>query len=336
MLTIKTLDKYDPQGMYKIYDIWPEISYETYISTKNHIDFKNIDHIVFAGMGGSGAINEFISSVLSKSNLHIRVIKGYLLPKTVDKNTLVVTTSISGFTTETLTVLRKASKLGCKVMAFSSGGKMQDYCTKNNVMHQRIEQVHSPRTSLPAAIYSMLAVLGPVFGIKEADIKESIGTLHKTGKRINSSNLSTTNPALLLASWITKIPIIYYPHGLHAAAIRFKNSLQENCKIHAIAEDVIEMCHNGIVSWEKPSHVQPILIQGKDDYIKTKELWKILKKYFKLHGIDFREISSVNGSILSKLINLIYMLDYVTIYRAVLNNTDPSPIHSIDYIKSKL
>lgn len=336
MLTIKTLDKYDPQGMYKIYDMWPEISSETYINTKNHIDFKNIDHIVFAGMGGSGAIGEFISSVLSKSNTHTCVIKGYLLPKTVDKNTLVVTTSISGFTTETLTVLRKASKLGCKVMAFSSGGKMQDYCTKNNVMHQRIEQVHSPRASLPAAIYSMLAVLGPVFGIKEADIKESIGTLHKTGKRINSSNLSTTNPALLLASWITEIPIIYYPYGLHAAAIRFKNSLQENCKIHAIAEDVIEMCHNGIVSWEKPSHVQPILIQGKDDYIKTKELWKILKKYFKLHGIDFREISSVNGSILSKLINLIYMLDYVTIYRAVLNKTDPSPVRSIDYIKSNL
>lgn len=316
--------------------MWPEISSETYINTKNHIDFKNIDHIVFAGMGGSGAIGEFISSVLSKSHTHTCVIKGYLLPKTVDKNTLVVTTSISGFTTETLTVLRKASKLGCKVIAFSSGGMMQDYCTKNNVLHQRIEQVHSPRASLPAAIYSMLAVLGPVFGIKEADIKESIGTLHKTGKRINSSNLSTTNPALLLASWITKIPIIYYPHGLHAAAIRFKNSLQENCKIHAIAEDVIEMCHNGIVSWEKPSHVQPILIQGKDDYIKTKELWKILKKYFKLHGIDFREISSVNGSILSKLINLIYMLDYVTIYRAVLNKTDPSPVHSIDYIKSNL
>ena len=316
--------------------MWPEISSETYINTKNHIDFKNIDHIVFAGMGGSGAIGEFISSVLSKSNTHTCVIKGYLLPKTVDKNTLVVTTSISGFTTETLTVLRKASKLSCKVIAFSSGGMMQDYCTKNNVVHQRIEQVHSPRASLPAAIYSMLAVLGPVFGIKEADIKESIGTLHKTGKQINSSNLSTTNPALLLASWITKIPIIYYPHGLHAAAIRFKNSLQENCKIHAIAEDVIETCHNGIVSWEKPSHVQPILIQGKDDYIKTKELWKILKKYFNLHGIDFREISSVNGSILSKLINLIYMLDYVTIYRAVLNKTDPSPVRSIDYIKSNL
>ena len=336
MLTSKILDKYDPRGLYKIYDAWPEISSFTYENTTNHVDFKNIDHIVFAGMGGSGTIGELMSSILSKSNLHTCVVKGYLLPKTVDKNTLVVTTSISGFTVETLTILEKASKLKCIIIAFSSGGKMQDYCIKNNVMHQRIEQIHSPRASLPTAVYSLLAVLSTVLKIKESDVKESIRMLYKTGEKINSNNLSTSNPALSIASWIDQIPIIYYPYGLHAAAIRFKNSLQENSKIHAMTEDVIEMCHNGIVSWEKPSNVQPILIRGTDDYIKTKERWQILKRYFKLHDIDFREISSVQGSILSKLINLIYTLDYTSIYHAVTNETDPSPVSSIDYIKSKL
>lgn len=336
MLTSKILDKYDPRGLYKIYDAWPEISSFTYENTTNHVDFKNIDHIVFAGMGGSGTIGELMSSILSKSNLHTCVVKGYLLPKTVDKNTLVVTTSISGFTVETLTILEKASKLKCKIIAFSSDGKMQDYCIKNNVMHQRIEQIHSPRASLPTAVYSLLAVLSTVLKIKESDVKESIRMLYKTGEKINSNNLSTSNPALSIASWIDQIPIIYYPYGLHAAAIRFKNSLQENSKIHAMTEDVIEMCHNGIVSWEKPSKVQPILIRGTDDYIKTKERWQILKRYFKLHDIDFREILSVQGSILSKLINLIYTLDYTSIYHAVTNETDPSPVSSIDYIKSKL
>lgn len=336
MLTVKTLDKYDSSGMYKVYDRWPEISSDTFSNTKNHVDFRNIDHVIFAGMGGSGAVGELMSSVLSKSNLHTCIVKGYLLPKTVDRNTLVVATSISGFTAETLTVLKNASKLGCKIIAFSAGGRMQDYCEKNNLMHQKIVQIHSPRTSYPTAAYSMLAVLGPVFGIKESNIKESIEMLYKTGNKINSNNLSTTNPALSLAFWISKIPIIYYPHGLQAAAIRFKNSLQENSKIHAITEDVIEMCHNGIVSWEMPSTVQPILIRGTDDYIKTKERWKILKKYFRIHNIDFNEVGSVKGNILSKLINLIYLLDYATIYHAVLNKRDPSPVRSIDYIKSKL
>lgn len=336
MLTVKTLDKYDSSGMYKVYDRWPEISSDTFSNTKNHVDFRNIDHVIFAGMGGSGAVGELMSSVLSKSNLHTCIVKGYLLPKTVDRNTLVVATSISGFTAETLTVLKNASKLGCKIIAFSAGGRMQDYCEKNNLMHQKIVQIHSPRASYPTAAYSMLAVLGPVFGIKESNIKESIEMLYKTGNKINSNNLSTTNPALSLAFWISKIPIIYYPHGLQAAAIRFKNSLQENSKIHAITEDVIEMCHNGIVSWEMPSTVQPILIRGTDDYIKTKERWKILKKYFRIHNIDFNEVGSVKGNILSKLINLIYLLDYATIYHAVLNKRDPSPVRSIDYIKSKL
>ena len=139
-----------------------------------------------------------------------------------------------------------------------------------------------------------------------------------------------------LASWITSIPLIYYPLGLQATAIRFKNSLQENVKIHAIAEDVIEACHNGIVSWSKPSSVKPILIQGEDDYIKTKERWIILKEFFEEKNIEYKEIHTVNGNILSKLINLIYLLDYSTIYRAVLLEIDPTSIEAIDFVKSKL
>ncbi len=106
--------------------------------------------------------------------------------------------------------------------------------------------------------------------------------------------------------------------------------------MHAITEDVMEACHNGIVSWDKPSVVKPILIQGVDDYIKTKERWKILKEFFEVKEIDYKEIYSVKGSILSKLINLIYLLDYATIYRSILSETDPTPIDAIDFIKKRL
>ena len=90
--------------------------------------------------------------------------------------------------------------------------------------------------------------------------------------------------------------MIYYPWGLEAAAIRFKASLQENAKTHAIIEDVIEACHNGIVSWERKSEVKPILIEGQDDYIKTKERWSILKEYFEKNNIDYREIFLLKGA----------------------------------------
>jgi glucose/mannose-6-phosphate isomerase len=130
--------------------------------------------------------------------------------------------------------------------------------------------------------------------------------------------------------------MIYYPWGLQAAAVRFKSSLQENAKSHAIIEDVIEASHNGVMAWEKPSDVKPILLQGQDDYVKTKERWKILKEYFAQNNIDYKEIVSVKGSILTKLVCLIYLLDYASIYHAIIKGTDPSPVKSIDFIKARL
>ncbi len=185
-------------------------------------------------------------------------------------------------------------------------------------------------------LYSILNVMKPIIPIKNSDIVDSIRELKKTRNNISSQNITKTNSALNLAKWINDIPIIYYPWGLQAAAIRFKNSLQENSKVHVIAEDIVEACHNGIVSWERKSKVKPILIQGRDDYIKTKKRWVVVKKYFKKNKIDYWEISSVNGNILSKLINLIYVLDYCSIYKAVLLKTNPTPVKSIDFVKGKM
>jgi len=330
------LEKYDTIGMFKVYDKWPQFAKESYEKNFEPIDFRFIDHIVFSGMGGSGSIGDIFQSILSKANVHVSVIKGYQLPKTVDSNTLVVTTSISGNTVETNTVLNSAYKMNCNVIAFTAGGKMGEYCKKNNVEIREIQQIHSPRASFTVFLYSILKILSPIVSIKKNEIEESINYLESISKQINSLNLSSTNPSLSLAEWLPAIPMIYYPAGLQAAAIRFKSSLQENAKSHAMIEDMIEACHNGIVSWEKPSNIKPILLQGEDDYIKTKERWKILKEYFDKNNIDYKEIFSVKGNILSKLINMIYILDYATIYRAVILKVDPSPVKSIDFIKSKL
>jgi glucose/mannose-6-phosphate isomerase len=259
-----------------------------------------------------------------------------VLPKTVDSKTLVVTISVSGNTVETLTVLNSAKKLDCKLIAFASGGKMEQFCKKHNINFQNIEMIHSPRASFINYVYSILYSLHSIIPINKYDISESINELTKISKRINSFNLTKNNPSLTLAKWISGIPLIYYPWGLQAAAIRFKSCLQENAKSHAMIEDVIEASHNGVVSWEKPSDVKPILLQGVDDYVKTKQRWNILKEYFIKHDIDYREVRSVNGSILTKLVCLMYLLDYASIYNAILNQTDPTPVKSIDFIKKHL
>lgn len=336
MLNLSSIEKIDSQGMHKVYDIWPKIARESFESDQTQVNFDGIDHIVFAGMGGSGAIGDIIASILSKTNIHTSVIKGYLLPKTVDSKTLVISTSVSGNTQEVLSTLKLSNNIGCKMIAFSSGGKIKDYAIKNKIEFREIPQIHSPRASFVSFLFSMLKVLKPIIPLKTNDVYESIKQLEIQSEIISSQNLNQDNPALSMAEWITGIPLIYYPSGLQAAAIRFKNSLQENVKMHAITEDVIEACHNGIVAWEKASNVQPILLEGIDDYVKTKERWSVIKDYFNENKIDFREVYSVNGSILSKLVNLIYFLDYTSIYKAVMSNIDPSPVKSIEFIKNKL
>ena len=322
--------------MYKVYDKWPEIAKKSFELQKDTENFENIEHIVFGGMGGSGAIGDMFESILSKTKIHVNVVKGYVLPETVNSNTLVIIVSVSGNTIETISLLKSAKKIGTKIIAFSSGGKIQEYCIKNNIKHILVPKFHSPRATFPSFLYTMLKVLYKTLKIKEDNIRDSIKKLEILQRKINSLNLTESNASLNLAKSIKLIPIIYYPFGLQSASIRFKNSLQENAKMHAACEDIIEASHNGIVSWEKKSDVMPILIRGSEDHIKTKERYEILKEFFIKKKIKYEEVISGEGNILSKLITLIYLLDYATIYKAVIDNIDPSPVNAIDFIKNEL
>ena len=335
-MDLEELEKIDSKKMFKVYDIWPDISRESYEQEFSKPEFNDIDHIVFAGMGGSGTIGDVFSSILSKNDIHTSVVKGYLLPKTVDENTLVVVTSVSGNTQEPLMVLKNSKNSKAKFIAFSSGGMIKKYALKNEINYQEIKMEHSPRASFPKYVFSMLRTLESVIPVKKSDVLDTISKMEIVRKNIFSNNLNENNTALNLAKWITGTPVLYYPWGLESAAIRFKNSLQENSKLHVMAEDIIEVCHNGVVSWEKDSIMQPILIQGHDDYSKTKERWKILKEFFNSKQIEYKEISSVKGSIISKIMNLIYLFDYVSVYHSVISGIDPSPVSAIDFIKERL
>ena len=335
MIKKSDLEKTDSGKMFKVYDNWPEIAKNAYLKAKSN-SREPAKHIVFAGMGGSGTMGDFFAAILSKTNLHVNVVKGYLLPKNVSPETLVVITSISGNTAETLSILEAAKKMGCRIIVFSSGGQMEEFCNQNAVEFIKIEKFHSPRASFVNFLYSILRTLEPIFPIKKKEVENSIKQLEITKKNICSDNLELNNQSLDLAMSLKEIPLIYYPWGFEAAAIRFKCSLQENAKMHAIVEDVVEASHNGIISWEVKSNIQPILLQGKDDYEKTKQRWKIFEEYFNENNIEFEKITSIEGDIISKLVNLIYILDYASIYLAIINKADPTPVYSIDYIKRKL
>ena len=113
MLNHEQIEKYDPSGMHEVYDNWPKIARDSYSTDLSPVHFDEIDHIIFVGMGGSGAIGDLFASILTKTGIHVQVVKGYLLPKTVNSHTLVVATSISGNTIETITTVKSAQSLLC-------------------------------------------------------------------------------------------------------------------------------------------------------------------------------------------------------------------------------
>ena len=84
--------------MYKIYDKWPEIAKNSYEIDYEPFDLKELKHIVFVGMGGSGVIGDIFQAILSKTKVHVNIVKGYRIPTTVDEETLVVAVSVSGNT----------------------------------------------------------------------------------------------------------------------------------------------------------------------------------------------------------------------------------------------
>ena len=109
---------------------------------------------------------------------------------------------------------------------------------------------HSPRASFTVFLYSILNIFEDVLPVQKNEVFESLEKMKELQKRINSNNLEQNNPSLDLAKKINSNPLIYFPDGLKAAAIRFKNSLQENAKTHASIEDVIEASHNSISTCE--------------------------------------------------------------------------------------
>jgi len=335
-MEMQEIERFDPQKMYQVYDKWATLARDAYNEKFSKIQFEDIDHVVLAGMGGSGAIGDIIAAILSRENFHVSTVKGYLLPKTVDNKTLVIAISISGNTKETLSILDYKSKSDAKFVAISSGGVMEKKCMENSIPYYNITMNHSPRASFGIFLYSILNIFGDALPIQKSEIMESLEKMEQLQTNINSNNLTDENQSLKLAKKINSNPLIYYPDGLKAAAIRFKNSLQENSKIHTSIEDVIEASHNSISIWENNNNFKPILLQGVDDYLKTKERWEIIKEYFKNKNIDYEEVCSVDGNIISKLVCLIYLLDYTSIYLAILSKIDPSPVDAIDFIKKGL
>lgn len=321
------------------YDHWPQYCKEAYEMNAD-LDCNDINQIIFTGMGGSATSGEIISYLFNhKKSLKVQVAKGYHLPNGVDNKTLIIASSVSGNTEETLSTLMEAIKYDAKVIAISSGGKMEKLCKERLINHVKIKMLGLPRATLPYLLYVQLRIIRNLVNVTDGLVFESIRDLKQLSTKIRSSSEIQSNAAKQLAVWmINGLPACYCSPLVRPVANRFKNSLNENAKMHAIIDDILESSHNAIEAWSCKSEItlKPILVPCSNDDQNVNRRFKIVEQYLTSKGYDVYKVPKIGSNLLGNMLCLVYFLDYVSIYLAFLRNIDPSSTPSIDFIKNNL
>ena len=342
MLSIRDIQKIDVQKICLAYERWPTLARESYEEKNEQLDLKNIDHFVFAGMGGSSIPGEIISDwLIDVSDIPIHVIKGFHLPKHVGKNSLLLALSLSGDTEETLSIVDEAIRRGVTIGTLSSGGMLETISEKQGIPFTKVPKVLVPRVSFPFLLYPCARILHESNLLKNnwKEVLNSIIELEKTSRMIMSETSLDNNPAKKIALEIfKKIPLIYGSPLNRSVAIRFKDSLNENAKIHAVTDTLPELCHNEVMGFEEENRgmKHPILLRHHGESVETTIRFEILKNIIESNGYEVNEVWGNGNDRLSKIISTLYILDYVSIYVAVLRGVDPTPTHSIDQLKKDL
>lgn len=329
-----------------VYDKWSWYALDSYRSFDGaseisaRYDLQRYKSILFAGMGGSATAGEIVSSILDGSKVRCSVLKGSVLPDSINRDSLVFASSVSGNTFETIQVVKACQRMGIDVVTFSSGGELEKLSRNGSIPHIQISNLGAPRISLPCMVYPMLKVLESVESSIEGHVKSSLAALSELGGRIKSTVPTKQNAAKKLAMFMkdAATPICYFGAPMKPAGIRFKNSLNENSKIHAISEDIEESCHNSVVpfTFAAKDLYRVVLLRARKEDPALAGRFEIVKKFLNEGGVKMFELYGSGDSLLANIISAIYLLDYSTIYLAFLKRVDPAATPAIDYIKAAM
>jgi len=342
-----TYQSIDPSNMYESIYEFPDHILDAAkigesISLKNQ--YTGIRNVVVAGMGGS-AIGGDVVRLLAKNELDVPMVvsRNYTLPNWVDSNTLVICSSYSGNTEETLNAFEQARDKGSQIVGISTGGTLTARMNNLELDVVAIPAGFQPRAALALSFVPMLYLLKKIelIGFETIDHLNNAVSLIKSN-RDSYGEESNDNPTYALARRIFKsIPVIYAETDATATlAVRWKGQLSENSKMLAYHNELPEMNHNEIVGWENNSdlikRISVIWLKDEKDHPRTAFRQESTQDIIgNLAGNH--EIVTVDGnSIVERYLNMIHFGDWVSYWCAILHQTDPTPVKKIDRLKGIL
>ncbi|MGD0779449.1 MAG: bifunctional phosphoglucose/phosphomannose isomerase [Dehalococcoidales bacterium] len=344
---IKLYPALDPEGMLeriKELPIQCKQAWQAAMSLALPPDYKNVNKVVVLGMGGSAIGGDLVRTLVqAEAKIPIIVHRDYGLPAYVDEKTLLIASSYSGNTEETLSGFEPALKTGAKKIAVTSGGKLEKMAAAHRVPVFKIEYKAQPRAALGFSFIPTLGILQKLglIGDKTAEVTETIQVLEKLSSRLDEKSPIKSNPAKQLAQRLCGyLPVVYGAGIATEAAHRWKTQLNENSKSWAFYEVFPELNHNATVGFSLPkevaSKIRVVLLRSPTFNQRIKLRYDVTCELLKQSGVAYEFVDGEGKGALAQMVSLVSFGDYVSYYLAILYKVDPSPVKVISYLKERL
>jgi len=307
-------------------------------------EYQTVKKIIILGMGGSAIGGDLVASLaVNQSTVSVQVCREYLLPQHVDENTLVIASSYSGMTEETLSAFQQSFNTPALKLAITTGGKLQSLCQSMAVPCFTFDYKASPRAALPFSFFILLGLLQNLgfLSEKKADVAETFTVLEDLNPKIQSTCPLSANPAKSLAQKLYgRLPVIYGSGITAEVAHRWKTQINENSKIMCFYEVFSELNHNAVVGYRFPENLmlKTLVVMLDSDLLhaRIRLRYAITRTLLEKAGIQYQVLQGQGRSALSQMMSLILFGDYVSYYLAILNQADPTEVKSIDFLKNSL
>ena len=304
---------------------------------------EGVTSVVVCGMGGSAMAGEVLRSVFrDRLVVPVEVSRGHMLPAYAASHTLVVGSSYSGNTSETVAAFGEAVSRGCRLLAVTGGGDLAHEANEAGAPIVSLPAGYQPRAALGhlgLASVGALETMGLLPPMAD-DVDETVEELERLTGRMAPGVVSAENPAKQLATLIgDKVPVIWGAEGIGwVAATRWKTQMNENGKVPAFAAAMSELDHNEVVGWTRPygSSFSLIAVRHDGEHPEIAARFALSYQIARDAGVEVEEVRAGGRSALARLFGLIVVGDFVSAYVGLRRGIDPTPVDVISRLKTAL
>ena len=304
-----------------------------------HGDVRNI---TVAGMGGSAIGGDLAAALLAgELKVPMNVHRDYGLPAYVGRDSLVIASSYSGNTEESLSSFEEAQRRGARVLVLTTGGKIAELARAAKYPVITFSYPAQPRAALGYSLGLVLGALTRLGFVRDlsSDIDAALADVAKLEERVHEG--ARTNDAKKLAIELYGRIIFAYGGGvLGVMARRVKGQWNENAKNWGAFDVLPELNHSGVVGFPHPDIARDaltvLLLRSDRDNPRHKLRFDVTRELLDRASVPHKTLQFSGANMLSEVLQLTLFTDYVSFYVALLNGVDPSPVKSIDYLKERL